>query len=275
MKRNFKGIIFLIIIVLLTAAFAGCGLRGFHIQFNDGNVVVGNGKMDTKTVTIEQEVTGVKSMGSFDVIIDPSLEGEAIIEGDSNVIDLVELNQDSTGDLTVSMQDNTGFTLRRHMTVRIPAVNGGLIELDGSGNITLDANEALKGTAFRVSIMGSGDIRLMLETSDLEVLVSGSGDVDLKANTQQLKAGISGSGRIRMDGSADNADISINGSGDFDGLDCVTQRTDVSISGSGDINVNVASELTGSINGSGDLTYTGDPATVSISDNGSGDVRKR
>ncbi len=275
MKKYLKGIYFLIIMALLTAAFAGCGLRGFHIQFNDGNVVVGNGKMETKTLDIEQDVTGLKSMGSIDVIIDPSLESEAVIEGESNVIDLVELNQNSSGELTVSTKDHTSLTLHKPMTVRIPAVNGGTIELDGSGSISLDADEALKGDNFRVGIMGSGDIQLILETSDLEALVSGSGDIDLKVNTQQIRADIDGSGRIKVDGSAANADISINGSGDFDGRDCAMKSVNVNISGSGDISVNVASELTGSVNGSGDVIYTGDPATVSISDNGSGDVIKR
>lgn len=272
MKKHLKGIFFLIIAVLLTAAFAGCHM---HIDWGNVNAIIGNGKMETKTVELEQDVTGVKSMGSFDVIIDPSLEGEAVIEGESNVIDLVELNQNSRGNLTVSMQNRTSFTLHKPLTVRIPAVSGGLIQLDGSGSISLDADEALKGDTFRVSIMGSGDIRLMLDTSDLEVEVGGSGDIDLEVNTQQLRADIDGSGRILAVGAADNADISVNGSGDFDGKDCAMKSANVNIAGSGSIRVDVASELTGSVNGSGDVIYTGDPATVSISDNGSGDVIKR
>jgi len=272
MTRRFKGIVFIIIIALLTAAFAGCRV---HIDWGQFNAVIGNGKMETKTVSIEQEVTGVRNMGSINVVIDPNLDGEATIEGESNVIDLVELNQNGKGELAVSLQDHTSFTLHRPLTVTIPAVNGGLIELDGSGNISLDSKDALKGDAFSVRIMGSGDISLILDTNELDADVSGSGDIDLKVNTQQMRANIDGSGRISAEGTADDARISINGSGDFDGRDCAMQKADVNISGSGDISVNVASELTGSVNGSGDVIYTGDPATVSISDNGSGDVIKR
>lgn len=272
MKKHLKGIFFLIIIVSLTVAFAGCSL---HMDWGKANTVIGNGKMESKTVSVEQDVTGLTSMGSFDVVIDPSLKGEAVIEGESNLIDLVELNQNTRGELTVSMQSTIGLTLHKPLTVRIPTVNGGLIQLDGSGSILLDADKALKGDAFRVCIEGSGDIRLMLDTSDLEVLVSGSGDIDLKVNTQQLRADIDGSGRILVVGAADSADISINGSGDFDGRDCAIEKANVNIAGSGSISVNVASELIGSVNGSGDVIYTGDPDTVTISDNGSGDVIKR
>jgi|GEM_PF-2114836 len=272
MTKRLKGIAFIIIIALLTAAFAGCSV---HIDWGSINGIVGNGKVDTKTVSIEQEVTGVKNMGSMDVIIDPSLNGEAVIKGESNVIDLVELNQNSRGELTVSLQSGTSFTLHKPITVRIPAVNGGLIELDGSGDISLDSKDALKGDDFDVRIMGSGDIRLGVDTSDLELLVSGSGSMDLTVETQQMSANIDGSGRITAEGTADDTRISINGSGNFDGRDCVMQKADVSINGSGDISVNVASELTGSVNGSGDVIYTGDPGAVAISDNGSGNVIKR
>jgi hypothetical protein len=272
MTKRFKGIILLIIVALLTVAFGGCRM---HIDWGQFNAVIGNGKMETKTVSVEQEVTGVRNMGSIDVVIDPSLDGEAIIEGESNVIDLVELDQNGKGEITVSLQDHTSFTLHRPLTVTIPAVNGGLIELDGSGNISLDSKDALKADAFSVRIMGSGDISLMLDADELEADISGSGDIDLNVNTKQMRAHIDGSGRIRAEGTADDTRISINGSGDFDGRDCAMQKADISISGSGDISVDVASELTGSVNGSGDVIYTGDPETVSISDNGSGDVIKR
>jgi hypothetical protein len=231
--------------------------------------------MDTKTVSVEQELTGVINMGSIDVIIDPSLDGEAIIEGESNIIDLVELDQNAQGGLVVAFEDGVNVSLSRGVTVRIPAVNGGTIEVDGSGSISLDSSEPLKGNAFHVQIQGSGDISLKVETTNLEVSINGSGDIDISANTQQLRAGIFGSGRIAMAGAADGADISINGSGDFTGENCAVQRANVDISGSGNISVNVALELTGSINGSGDVIYTGDPETVSVSDNGSGDLNKR
>ncbi len=266
-----KRALILFLILSLALVFTGC----LNIHIGDGKMVVGNGEMTSKTVPVEQGVTGLNNMGSIDVVIDPSLDGEAVIEGESNIIDLVKLEQDASGALTVSFKDNVSISMNRGVTVRIPAVNGGTIQLDGSGSISLEGSSALKGDSFSVRVMGSGDIRLMTEAAEVYAIINGSGNVNLDVKTQQLIANIEGSGDISVKGSADRVKASINGSGNIDTLDCAASAADVMVAGSGDIAVNVSSELTGSINGSGDVFYTGNPGTVSVSNNGSGDLIKR
>lgn len=267
-----RAIILIISIILLSALLAGCG---FYIHMGNGSAVIGNGKIETKTVSVERELTGLYNEGSIDVVIDPALDGEAVIEGESNIIDLVKLEQDASGALAVSFKDNVSISMNRGVTVRIPAVNGGTIQLDGSGSISLEGSSALKGDSFSVRVMGSGDIRLMTEAAEVYAIINGSGNVNLDVKTQQLIANIEGSGDISVKGSADRVKASINGSGNIDTLDCAASAADVMVAGSGDIAVNVSSELTGSINGSGDVFYTGNPGTVSVSNNGSGDLIKR
>ncbi len=265
-----RGLI-LFFILSLALVFTGC----VNIHIGDGKMVIGNGEMTSKIVPVEQDVTGLYNSGSIDVVIDPELDGEAVIEGESNIIELVKLEQDASGALTVSFEDGVSVSLSRGVTVRIPAVTGGTIQIDGSGSISLDGSSALKGDAVSVRVMGSGDIRLMTEAAEVYAIINGSGNVNLDVKTQQLIANIEGSGDISAKGSADHVKASINGSGNIDTLDCVASSADVMVAGSGDIAVNVSSELTGSINGSGDVFYTGNPGTVSVSDNGSGDLIKR
>ena len=266
-----RGIILIILILSMALVLTGC----ISVHIGNGKMIVGNGQMETKDVSIEKDITGVYNSGSIDVVIDPKLSGEAVIEAESNIIDYVEITQDAQGSLSVSFDDDVNISLSRGVKVRIPAVTGGTIEVDGSGSITLDSAEPLTGSDFNVRIEGSGDIRLSLDAESLEAGINGSGDIDLALKARQLKAGVYGSGRIAVSGSADSADITIEGSGDFRGGDCAMQKADVSIAGSGNININVSSELTGSINGSGDVVYSGDPAKVSVSDDGSGDLIKR
>ncbi len=266
-----RGIILIFMVLSLVLVFAGC----LSIHFGNGQMVVGNGEMESKTVTVEKEVTGLFNMGSIDVVIDPELDGEAVIEAESNIIEFVELEQDASGALTVSFEDGISVSLSRGVTVHIPAVNGGDIQVDGSGSISLDGDSVLKGDAFHISVEGSGDISLKMETANLEASVDGSGDLDLVAVSEQMKADISGSGRILMTGYADYAEISINGSGDFDGFECAMTNADISGMGSGNINVNVSGSLTGRISGSGDVVYDGNPTSVNITASGSGDALKR
>ncbi len=264
-----RGIILIALILSLSILFSGC----LYVRIGDGNVIVGNGKMDKKTVTIESGVTGVDNRASIDVVIDPELDGEAVIEAESNIIDYVELKQNASGSLTVDFKKSVNVTLSRGVTVRIPAVKGGTIAVNGSGNIT--GNGLLESDAFDIRIMGSGDISLKLAADHITTEINGSGNVTLEANTGMLLVGVFGSGDILVKGTAQSLGVSVNGSGNFDAAGCAAESADVMVAGSGDISVNVSSELTGSINGSGNVFYSGDPGTVSVTSDGSGDLIKR
>lgn len=264
-----RGLI-LFLIVSLALVFTGC----LNIHIGDGQMVTGNGEMTSKTVPVEQDVTGLDNMGSIDVVIDPSLDGEAVIEGESNIIDLVAIEQNANGALTVAFKSNVSVSMSKGVTVRIPAINGGDIKSTGSGSIKLVSGEILKGDSFRVSAEGSGDITLTLDTANMEARVGGSGSLNLTAVSEQMRAGIFGSGRILMTGYADSADISVEGSGDFDGFEYALIDASVSGTGSGNINVNVSGSLSGKISGSGNVVYDGDPS-VNMTASGSGNVTKK
>jgi DUF4097 and DUF4098 domain-containing protein YvlB len=146
--------------------------------------------------------------------------------------------------------------------------------VNGSGNITQPSG-TLTGDSFDILIEGSGDISLALETKKLSLEIDGSGDMDLQAAADETTVRSNGSGEITISGQAQKLDVSLSGSGAFRGFDFQAQDARVVTNGSGDANVYVTGALTGSIGGSGDITYDGDPDSVSVSDNGSGDVRPR
>ena len=269
MKKHMKAGAALLLAALLTVMLAGC----FTINLN-GEVVVGNGEMGTRDIELENVVTGVSNQTSIDVIIDPALEGKAVLDAESNLIDLVEVTQGSDGMVNVDMKSNVSITIRKSMTLRVPAMTGGLIKIDGSGNISL-ASGTLTGDDFDLRIAGSGDIRLALEAKNVSLAIDGSGDIELSTTTDTLTAQSNGSGEIAVRGEASQMDVSLSGSGDFNGFEFSVQDAKVNVSGSGSADVFVTGELSGSINGSGDIRYDGDPGSVSISENGSGDADPR
>lgn len=268
MKQLKVGVV-LLLAAMLTVMLAGC----FTINLNTDSVV-GNGDMDTREIALENAVTGVSNSSSIDVIIDPTLEGKAILDAESNLIDLVEVTQSSNGIVNVDMKPGVSIMIRKSMTLRIPAMAGGLIEIDGSGDVTL-ASGTLTGDDFNVRIAGSGDIRLALDAKTVTLAIDGSGDIELNAAADSLTARSNGSGEISVSGETGQLDVNLSGSGDFDGFGFQAQDSKVNINGSGSANVYVTGDLTGSIGGSGDITYDGNPASVSISENGSGDADPR
>ena len=260
----------LVLVAMLAAALGGC----LYINIGDGKAVTGSGKIETKEVELEQALTGIRSMGSIDVVIDPSLDGKAVIEGDDNLIGYVELSQNSEGVLTVDYDDGLNIMFVRRMRVHVPAMSDGTIETMGSGDISM-ASGTLAGSSFDIRTGGSGDISLSLEADTVTLTTNGSGDMNISVTAQMLDTASYGSGDIALSGTAQRLKASISGSGDLEAVRLETLDADVNISGSGDASVTVTGSLTGSVNGSGDLEYSGNPAGVDVSDNGSGSVHKR
>jgi len=265
--KSLKAGVVVVLAVLVAAMSAGC----FYINLN---TAVGNGEMETREIELDSAVTGLVNQTSVDVVIDMDLQEKAVLEAESNLIDLIDVSQSGDGMITVDMKPNISITMRKTMTLRIPAIEGGRIEVRGSGDIS-QTGGTLTGDSFDVRIAGSGDIQLDLKTADLSLTIEGSGDMSLRAATDEIDTRINGSGTISIAGETQKLNVSVNGSGDFKGFDLYAQDANVIVDGSGDINVYVTEALTGSIDGSGDITYDGDPDSVDISDNGSGDVHQR
>lgn len=129
----------------------------------------------------------------------------------------------------------------------------------------------------KISIHGSGNVVVLdnFEPEEFVAEVSGSGNIKGKAICKSMEVGIHGSGVVDMSGQTTKSDIDINGSGQFNGFDIVGGEVSVEINGSGDANVHASTSLNAEVNGSGNITYIGNPQPLEISINGSGQVKKR
>lgn len=231
-------------------AFAGC------IYIAAGEKIAGNGQTATKEVKLDRAVTGIVNEGDFDVVIDLSIEDKVLLEGESNILEFVSVRQDGDGILTVSFPTNTIILNYRSVTVRIPMLQGGYVQMNGSGTITYRDDVPIDCSSFDIGINGSGDILLNVSSSKVNASVRGSGSIDLSGVTI-------------------NENIGIEGSGDFNGFGLNAENADIHIRGSGDVNITASKTVTGSIMGSGNITYGGDPIRVDVSGNGSGEAKKR
>jgi hypothetical protein len=104
--------------------------------------------------------------------------------------------------------------------------------------------------------------------------VAGSGDISAPSLTgEALKVSIAGSGDIRVGGKVAGLTASIAGSGDIRASELEAQNVKVTIAGSGDATVRARQALSVNVSGSGDVRYYGDP-TVEKAIMGSGSVRR-
>ncbi len=191
--------------------------------------VKGSGKitMDERKVS---SFTGIRSTGSVDIEITQGTEEKAVVETDDNIQQYVEVTSDN-GSLTINLKDNISINttkLKVHLTCK--ALNH--IAVTGSGDVM--SMNGIKTTDFSITQSGSGDIKLNMDASRIDVKKTGSGDLDLKGNTGIFTVASTGSGDTDAAGlTCTEANIRGTGSGDFELKKGTSAK--VNITGSGEV----------------------------------------
>lgn len=214
--------------------------------------VRGNGQIINETRNVSANFDEFESAGAFEIIInDAAQDGKIKLEGESNILDKIEVEVQGNRLVIQHKKGYNFFTNSRPVKISFNARNLKSLGLSGSGSIT--ANGVQKVDNFSVAL-------------------SGSGDIDAKVSAQNVKAAISGSGDINLEGKAQKFNVGISGSGNVNAYELKTQDAVISVSGSGDTKLTVNESLTASIAGSGDIHYKGKPNKIKASSGGSGDV---
>ena len=218
-----------------------------------GERVVGTGDVVTENRNVSG-FTGVSSSLSADIDLRQSSTFKVSIEGQKNIIDLVEMEV-KDGTLKLRFKKGYSMTYKKTLKIQVEAPNFSYLGMLGSGNVR--ANGALSGEKLDISISGSGDFDLtQLQYADVKVNISGSGDVDLGGTTER-------------------AELSISGSGDLKAKNLKAQSVRCRVAGSGDVSCFAAKELDALVSGSGDIRYSGSPTSVKKKVSGSGDIEAR
>ena len=228
-------------VIIAAILFANCNFKR----------VEGSGVLATETRTISN-AEKIKLMGSFDVELMPSAGTSLKIEGDDNLIKHIT-TENKDGFLEIKMENNINYSTKNKLVVYIATPHIETVSLVGSGNIIT------KG-----KFTGS---------NKLKVSLAGSGNANLQVNTPMVEASIAGSGNITLAGETQNVSVKIAGSGDFYGQDLKTENGEVRIAGSGNAKVFADVKLNIHIAGSGSVFYKGN-AAVTQKIAGSGDVKK-
>ena len=192
----------------------------------------------------------LKLSGSDKVILRQGRQQEVTVEGQQNIIDLVQLEV-RKGEWDI----RTRGCIRQHERmvyyITVPDIRS--LSVEGSGDIIGQSIFISPQMAFEVT--GSGSI-----TADIE--------------TAAVDAEVTGSGRLILNGKSKAVDIEITGSGECDTYAVQGSEIEVGIEGSGKAYVTALNLLKVDIKGSGEVYYRGSPV-VHSSITGSGKLIKR
>ena len=218
-----------------------------------GEKVIGTGDVVSETRDISG-FTGMSSGISADIELRQSAAFKVTIDGQKNIIDLVEMEV-KDGILKLRFKKGYSMSYKKNLKIRLEAPSFTYLGMSGSGDVR--AEGGLKGEKLDISISGSGDFDLTdLAYTDVKISISGSGDVV-------------------VGGSTERAELSISGSGDVKAKSLKAQSVKCRVSGSGDVSCFAAKELDASVSGSGDVVYSGNPSSVKKKVSGSGDIEAR
>lgn len=196
------------------------------------------------------------SIGGGDVVVGsgtPAKEVRAVAGFDS-------LEIGDAMDVTVEVGTPAGLEVRGddNLLSHVKSeVRGSTLHLWAEGSHTTTVG--LSATVYVPSL-----VRVRNDGSS-DVIVSGVEDGALVIMNQ-------GSGDLSLAGWVDTLELEINGSGDVDARALHATHALVTINGSSDVVVHVSGLLDARINGSGNITYRGDPKEVRRQINGSGDI---
>jgi hypothetical protein len=135
-------------------------------------------------------------------------------------------------------------------------------------------------TLTTIEAHGSGDhiVEKFSEQSNLTFDISGSGSISCTAlsDIENITTKISGSGSIEFKDifSCSFLNAKIDGSGDIKAFHVTANTCQAVVNGSGDMELSVVENLNATVNGSGSISYKGDPSAITTIVNGSGDIRK-
>jgi Putative auto-transporter adhesin, head GIN domain len=218
-----------------------------------GEAVVGTGDVITENRDL-RDFTGVSSAIAADIEVRQSATFKVTLEGQKNILDLLE-TEVRDGRLKISFRKGYSMKYKKNIIIHVEAPNFAYLGMAGSGNVW--AEGALTGEKLDISVSGSGDFNLKnLQYGDVKVNISGSGDINLGGTTER-------------------SEFVISGSGDLKATDLKAQSARCRISGSGNMNCHAAKEMDALVSGSGDIRYSGSPATIKKKVSGSGSIEAR
>jgi len=234
--------------VLLLSALFLLAFTSAHAQWGSKKIR-GNGNMVIETRNTS-DYEKIHVVGSMNVKLVSGTEGNIKVAAESNLQEYI-LTEVKNGTLKISTEKGVNLQTRKDLLITVPVRSVNDISLTGSGDIW--TQDQLSEERLSVSVTGSGDMVLDIQTNFLKGYVTGSGDIKIK-------------------GSSDNFECNVTGSGDFDAFDLRAKIVEARVSGSGDVMVYASSSLKANVSGSGDIVYKGDPEKQSFKTNGSGSV---
>ncbi|HWE36656.1 MAG TPA: head GIN domain-containing protein [Isosphaeraceae bacterium] len=230
-------------VAMATVAVAGCNLQ------ITGPALQGSGVSKTETRKVDT-FHAVEVGGAIKATVKVGDKTEVVIEGDDNIIPLIETKVED-GRLVVRARDGTSYSTKKPLTATITATKLDALEADGAS--TIDATVAASD-AMTIEASGAGN-------------VSATG-IDAK----EVKVTASGASRVTAKGKGTSLTLDASGASHVEAAELAVESAKADLSGASDAKVHASKSVAGDISGASHLDVAGSPSGRSVTTSGVGKV---
>jgi hypothetical protein len=216
-----------------------------------GKKIKGNGNITRQSRSISG-FSGVSVSGNIDIYLNSDSAKGVQVETDENLAEYIITRVE--GDM-LYIDYKSGINPRPTKTVNVYVTAPAFKKLKASG--ACDINSQGKITA----------------ADEIKITLSGSSDAKLELNSPKVEADLSGACTVELKGETKELIVKGTGSSDIKCYDLMTENANIRISGAGEAEVNASVKLDVKVTGAGSVKYKGNP-NVSQSVTGSGSVKK-
>lgn len=198
-----------------------------------------------------------------------STGSSGVLEGNGKVVTkqrelgfFDQLSVQLTGDVNYVAADQFSLKIKADENI-VPVITS---EISG-GVLVLDTDRSYSTQSkLQITVFGPPSLK--------GLVVDGSADVNMRGiDTGSLQIGLDGSGDVTAQGRVDSLLVKVDGSGDVSAKELIANNVMVATDGSTEVVVTAKNRLDVTVDGVGEVTYYGNPATVNKAIDGVGDVK--
>ncbi|MDR2805032.1 MAG: DUF2807 domain-containing protein, partial [Dysgonamonadaceae bacterium] len=222
----------------------------------DDSALRGNGVIADRTETlppVEYITVEEHFIGNVQIEQVAGDSTSLVINGESNLIDKVEVEVKNGNTLSLSTVDGYRFRTTTPLIIRLQTPHPKGVKIFSVGNLT---------------VLGA------LKTDDFSILMGGAGKIQADSlYADVLNVRNEGVGSVHLGGVARTATLELQGVGKIRALELVADSVNAEVNGVGSIQCNPVQYLHGYVNGIGSISYQSEPKTKNTNVNGLGKIK--
>jgi hypothetical protein len=255
--------LFGVIVIIILAFLAGCGVRV-------PGGVTGSGKEETRDFNLSG-FNGIQASNAFNIQVNNSNSFKVQVTADDNVWNYLDIS--SSGN-TLHLRVKPGTVIINSSlkaTITMPAIT--VMDLSGASACSLvgfNSNDNLNVTLSGASTVNINNLKSGPATFDL----SGASNTTGGLNATSLKFVATGGSKVTLGGSGTDLNIDASGGSRVTLDELKVQNASVMLSGGSEARLNAQNIGSANLSGGSNLYYTGNPTIGNLQTSGGSNIHK-